>query len=108
VNVGEVLADAITRITGLPTRMQDVTYDLRSGAPDAIDKIIANTFGTLAVDLIAEGKTGQMVCVRNGLYSHTPLPDPARGARTVDVAAHYDAARFRPNFSGWLGRPVFF
>jgi 6-phosphofructokinase 1 len=107
-NVGEDLAEAITRMTGLATRVQDVTYDLRSGNPDAIDKIVANTFGSLAVDLIAQGKTGQMVCIQGGLYSHTDLPDPARGARTVDVATHYDVARFRPNFSGLLGKPLFF
>ena len=107
-SVGEALAEAITRLTGLPTRHQELTYDLRSGNPDAIDKIVANTFGTLAVDLIARGMSGRMVCLKDGLYAHTELPDPARGARTVDVAAHYDAARFRPNFSGLLGRPLFF
>jgi len=107
-NVGEAIAEAISRKTGLPTRMQDVTYDLRSGNPDAIDKIIANTFGFLAVDLIAEGKTGRMVCIQNGLYSHAPLPDPAHGARVVDVATTYDTGKFRPNFSGQLGKPVFF
>jgi 6-phosphofructokinase 1 len=107
-NVGEMLAAAITRVTGLPTRMQDVTYDLRSGNPDAIDKIVANTFGTLAVDLIAEGRTGRMVCIQRGLYTSADLPDPAHGARTVDVAAHYDTERFRPNFSGLAGRPMFF
>ncbi|HEV8701525.1 MAG TPA: 6-phosphofructokinase [Candidatus Polarisedimenticolia bacterium] len=106
-NVGEALADAITRRTGLPTRHQELTYDLRSGSPDAIDKIVANTFGTLSVDLIARGMSGRMICLKDGLYSHTDLPDPALGARTVDVAAHYDTARFRPNFSGLLGRPVF-
>jgi len=107
-NVGEALAEAITRLTGLPTRHQELTYDLRSGNPDAIDKIVANTFGTLAVDLIARGMSGRMVCLKDGLYAHTELPDPARGARTVNVAAHYDTARFRPNFSGLLGRPLFF
>jgi 6-phosphofructokinase len=107
-NVGEALAEAITRVTGLPTRPQDLTYDLRSGSPDAIDKIVAHTFGTLAVDLIVQGGTGRMVCMRNGLYAHTDLPDPAHGARTVDVATHYDVERFRPNFSGLLGKPLFF
>ena len=107
-SAGEALAEAITRLTGLPTRHQELTYDLRSGNPDAIDKIVANTFGTLAVDLIARGMSGRMVCLKDGLYAHTELPDPARGARTVDVAAHYDTARFRPNFSGLLGRPLFF
>jgi len=108
VNVGDDLAAAITRKTGLPTRVQDITYDLRSGDPDAIDKIVASTFGSLAVDLIARGETGQMLCIQGGRYAHTDLPDPGRGARTVDVANHYDVARFRPSFSGFLGKPLFF
>ncbi len=107
-NVGERLAAEITKRTGLPTRVQDITYDLRSGNPDAIDKIIANTFGALAVELIAQGMTDQMVCIRRGTYAHAPLPDPALGARTVDVATYYDAARFRPVFTRELGRPIFF
>jgi 6-phosphofructokinase 1 len=107
-NVGQALAEEISRATGLPTRVQDITYDLRSGDPDGMDKIIANTFGTLAVDLIAEGKTDQMVCIRGGVYAHTDLPDPALGARTVDVSSHYDTEQFRPNFSGLLGKPIFF
>ncbi len=107
-NVGETLAEEIARRTGLPTRPQDLTYDLRSGSPDAIDKIVANTFGTLAVDLIARGQRGRMVCMQKGVYAHAELPDPVRGARTVDVPRDYDTARFRPDFSGFLGRPLFF
>jgi len=108
VNVGEALAEAITRETKLPTRAQDITYDLRSGPPDALDKMVANTFGTLAVDLIAQGKTGQMLCIQNGRYNHVPLPDPGRGPRKVDVTTLYDTEQFRPKLSGLLGRPIFF
>jgi 6-phosphofructokinase len=106
-NVGTAVADAITRSTGLATRMQDITYDLRSGNPDAVDKIVANTFGALAVELIARGTTHQMICVSGGLYAHTALPDPAKGARQVDVATAYDVDRFRPRLSGLMGKPVF-
>lgn len=107
VNVGEMLADAIARETGMPTRMQDITYDLRSGEPDALDKIVANTFGWLAVEMIAQGKTGRMLCVRDGVYADTALPDPKLGARTVDVASYYDATAFRPKFTGMTGKPIF-
>lgn len=106
-NVGEALAEAITRETGLPTRPQDLAYDLRSGDPEPLDKIIANTFGTLAVELIARGKTGRMVCIQNGVYADTELPDPLRPPRTVDVASDYDAARFRPRFANRFGRTIF-
>jgi 6-phosphofructokinase 1 len=106
-NVGEALAEEITHRTGLPSRMQDLAHDLRSGDPDPHDKIVANTYGTLAVELIAQGKTGRMVCLQNGLFAHAELPDPALGPRTVDLAADYDIASFRPNFSTLFGRPRF-
>ncbi len=107
-SVGEAIAQAVTRSTGLPSRTQDITYDLRSGDPDAIDKIVANAYGTLAVELIAQGRTGQMVCVQGGRYTSTDLPDPALGARTVDVSVHYDVERFRPKFESLKGTPIFF
>ncbi len=106
-NVGEALAAAVARLTGLPARTQDLTYDLRSGDPDPFDKIVANTFGALAVELIAEGKMGRMVCLRQGVYDHSELPDPAAGARAVDVASDYDTASFRPRFTGRWSRSPF-
>jgi 6-phosphofructokinase len=106
-NVGEALADEITRATGLPTRAQDISYDLRSGDPEPLDKIIANTFGALAVEMIARGKTDRMVCIANGVYADTELPDPSRPPRIVDVASDYDAVRFRPRFVNRFGRTIF-
>ena len=106
-NVGEVLAEAMTQMTGLPTRPQDLAYDLRSGDPEPFDKIIANTFGALAVELAAEGRFGHMVCINQGLYGECNLPDPSRGPRTVDIS-DYDIERFRPNFTSRFGRPIFF
>lgn len=108
VNVGEMLADAIKRETHLSTRVQDITYDLRSGSPHALDKMVANSYGALAVELIAQGKADLMVCLQGGVYAHTALPDPAKGARTVDVATYYDTERFRPRLSAQLGRPALF
>ena len=105
-NVGEALVEEITRRTGLPARTQDLTYDLRSGDPDPFDRIIANTYGTLAVELIAQGLTARMVCLRDGVYSDSELPDPARGPRSVDPR-DYDAAKFRPSFAARAGRPIF-
>ncbi|MFN2633199.1 MAG: 6-phosphofructokinase [Thermoanaerobaculia bacterium] len=103
-NVGEALAAEVAEITRLPSRTQDLTYDLRSGEPDHFDKIVANTFGALAVELIAAGKSGRMVCLRQGVYDHADLPEAGAGARTVDVEKDYDPARFRPRFTGRWNR----
>lgn len=106
-NVGEALVEEITRRTGLPARTQDLTHDLRSGDPDPLDRIIANTYGTLAIELVSQGRIGRMVAIRDGIYSEVELPDPAAGSRTVDPS-DYDAKRFRPDFAARFGRPIFF
>src|SRR5208283_4309178 len=52
-NVGEELAEEIKRRAKEETIVSDLTYDLRSGDPDFIDKLVAATFGNIAMDAIA-------------------------------------------------------
>src|SRR5215475_1946063 len=51
-SAAEVLADEIRRRTGEETIISDLTYDLTSGDPDFIDKLVALTFGNMAYDAI--------------------------------------------------------
>ena len=84
--------------------VSDLTYDLRSGEPDAIDKIVAITFANIALDLIRDGVTGCMVGIQNGCYAHVSLPNSALGARKVDIARLYNTDRYRPHYSSKLRR----
>jgi ATP-dependent phosphofructokinase / diphosphate-dependent phosphofructokinase len=106
-DIGYALAEILRERTGQETMASDLTYDLRSGDPDAVDQVVATTFANLALDLIADNVTGRMVAVREGRYAHAPLPDPALGPRTVDVAKLYNTERYRPHYSGKLGDPLF-
>jgi 6-phosphofructokinase 1 len=63
----------------------DLTYDLRSGDPDFVDKLVG-TFGNLAYDAMLEGKTGLMSALVKGCYALVPIPDPKLGPRKLDVA----------------------
>jgi len=105
-DVGEALADELRRRTGVESVHSDLTYDLRSGDPDALDQMVAITFANVAVDLLADGQFGRMVAIRDGKYSHAPLPARSLGARTIDVAAMYNVARFRPRYEAKLGSPL--
>ncbi|MDQ3448759.1 MAG: ATP-dependent 6-phosphofructokinase [Chloroflexota bacterium] len=105
-NVAEVLADEIKARTRIETVFSELTYDLRSGEPDSLDQMVAITFANVAMDLIAEGERGRMVGIRDDKYSHSPLPDPALGARRVDVDMMYNVARYRPHYAGLLGHPL--
>jgi 6-phosphofructokinase 1 len=106
-SVAESLSDEIKRRTGEETIASDLTYDLRSGDPDFIDKLVALTFGTMAFDAMLEGKSGLMSALVDGKYDLVPIPDPKLGPRKVDVATMYNTERFRPVYAGKRGLPIF-
>jgi 6-phosphofructokinase len=106
-SVAESLSDEIKRRTGEETIVSDLTYDLRSGDPDFIDKLIAYTFGTMAFDAVLEGQSGLMSALVNGEYDLVPIPDPGLGPRKVDVASMYNIERLRPSYANKRHLPVF-
>ena len=106
-DVGDALAAEIQARTGQDVIVSQLTYDLRSGDPDAFDQMVATTFANIAVDLLDSGISGRMVAIRDGTFAHTTLPDPALGARRIDVARQYDTERFRPRYTGRLGFSLF-
>ncbi|HTP28129.1 MAG TPA: 6-phosphofructokinase [Anaeromyxobacteraceae bacterium] len=106
-SVGESLSEEIKRRTGDETVVSDLTYDLRSGDPDFIDKLVSFTFGTMALDAVAEGQTGLMSALVNGRYDLVPIPDPKLGPRRVEVETMYNTARCRPVYANKRGLPIF-
>ncbi len=107
VNVAEAFSDQIKDKTKHETVVYDLTYQLRSGDPDFLDKMIATTFATMAFECIDSGGAGRMMAIQNGCYTDTPIPDPGLGARTVDLETMYNADRYRPNYSNKQGLPIF-
>lgn len=106
-SIAEALATEISRRTGEESIVSDLTYDLRSGDPDFVDKLIAATFGNLALDAVLAGKSGVMASLVEGRYALAPMPDPALGPRKVDIATMYNKDRYRPNYANKLGLPIF-
>lgn len=106
-NVGEDLSDEIKRRTGEETIVSDLTYDLRSGSPDFVDKMVASTFAGMAVDCIHQGKHGVMMGIQGGCYGITEIPDPKLGPRKVDVENMYNINRYRPTYTHKIGLPIF-
>jgi len=108
VDIGHMLAEEIKKRTKQEVMESDLTYDLRSGEPDAIDQLVAITFANVAVDLIRDGLHGRLVGLQNGCYSQVPLAGLPTGARHVDVAKLYNVERYRPNYTSKLGAPLLF
>ncbi len=107
-SVGEALSTEVRKRTGEECIVSDLTYDLRSGEPDFVDKLVASAFGAMALDAVLEGKSGLMTALVKGCYQMVPIPDPKLGPRKVDLAAMYNTERYRPNYGNKTGLPIFF
>ena len=105
-SVGEALAQEVKSRVKEETIVSDLTYELRGGAPDFIDRAVAITYGTMAVDALKSGRSGLMSATKDGLYAMAEIPDPKLGPRNVDVATEYDTNEYRPIYTGREGRFV--
>ena len=106
-SVAEALSMEIGSRTGEECIVSDLTYDLRSGDPDFADKLVAATFGNIAMDAVLSGKSGLMAALVHGCYTMAPIPDPALGPRRVDIPTMYNTDRYRPNYHDKMGLPIF-
>ena len=86
-----VSAELVTRTPkynkgeSIQTINQRMSYMTRSGQPDAIDSIVPMVYGNLAMDLILEGKSGRMVCLKNGRYDHVPFEVVTEYDKKIDA-----------------------
>lgn len=105
--IGAIVGNEISRRTGIATITQNLGYLMRSGAPDALDLMVAKSYGAMAVQLLAEGQHGLMMTVREGKYSAIPAAICTQGKRRVDVDAVYDRNAYRPSITSISGKPMF-
>jgi len=106
-SVAEAFSERVKELSGEETIVSDLTYELRSGDPDFIDKLIAGTFGNMAFESVLKGQSGLMTAITEGKYAMVRIPDPKLGPRKVDLPSMYDTERYRPNYSSKEGFPVF-
>ncbi|MFH0754914.1 MAG: ATP-dependent 6-phosphofructokinase [Candidatus Omnitrophota bacterium] len=83
-SVGERLAKAIEDVTGYETRVSVLGYIQRGGSPTAFDRILGTRFGVKAVELVTEGKFGQMVSYQNNKIRSIDLDEPVNKRKCVD------------------------
>ena len=105
--IGAVTATKLEQITGERTMCQVLAYLMRSGVPDALDVMVAVNYANTAMDLLAMGKTGRMVALRDGRYTDVSAESPTLGVKHVDVRALYDVDNYRPKVWHVLGTPMF-
>jgi ATP-dependent phosphofructokinase / diphosphate-dependent phosphofructokinase len=105
--VGEIVSQEIKRRTGFDIMYQQLAYLMRSGAPDSLDRMVAMSFGHLAIQLIRRRETGKMVALHGGKYTTVPVDMVLAGKKRVDVPAFYDIENYRPKIHDFMGVPMF-
>jgi len=105
--VGELVAEEIKKISGQDFLYQQLGYLMRSGAPDSLDRMVAMSYGNLAVQLIRRNETGKMVALHGGKYTTVPVDMVLAGKKRVDIASYYDIENYRPKIRDFMGVPMF-
>ncbi len=105
--VGQYLSTEIEKRSGVATLYQQVAYLMRSGQPDALDRMVATTSGYLATDLLLRKQSGRMVALRDGKYTTVSANVISEGRKRVDVDELYDTDHYRPKVAHLLGKPMF-
>lgn len=105
--IGSIVGAELKRMTGIQILNQSLAYIMRGGEPDAVDKLVSTSFGTMAVQHLADGRTGLMMALVGGKYTTVPVDTCIAGVRTVDVEELYDAENYRPKIREVAGKPMY-
>ena len=83
-SVGNLIGNAIATAANKEVRVSVLGHIQRGGSPTPFDRILATRFGVAAVDLIAEGGFGKMVCLRNARIEAVDIAQAIGQLKTVD------------------------
>ena len=94
---GAIVTEVLENITRQRFLFQPLSYLIRTGEADGQDLLGAMNFATLAVNLLVEGKTGQLVAYRQGEnYVARPLDVVTQGESNFNILEHFDARTYTP------------
>jgi ATP-dependent phosphofructokinase / diphosphate-dependent phosphofructokinase len=105
--IGAITGEALKKITGEDILYQQISYLMRSGAPDSLDLMVAVNYANMAIKLITRGASNRMVALRNGTYTSIPIATIMQGIKRVDVEELYDAENYLPKVRHVEGKPMF-
>ncbi len=81
--IGQALAEEIEKRTGFETRSVNLGHTQRGGTPTAFDRMLATRYGIAAIDLVHEGKFGELVVLKGNQITHIPIAEAIAKTRTV-------------------------
>ncbi len=105
--IGEIVAEELKKRTDVDMVHQSLSYLMRAGAPDALDRMVGGSYGHLAIQQLEKGHAGLMMALQNGTYTTVPADSPVQGLKRVDVDELYDVEQYKPHVHHLLGKPMF-
>ena len=82
-SAAQTLAELLSaRISG-EVRSTVLGHLQRGGGPVPYDRVLATRFGVKAVELVREGRWGEMVCLRDNNVTSVPLREVSQAPRRV-------------------------
>lgn len=78
--IGELIARQIHR----EMRVTVLGHIQRGGSPSPFDRVLSCRLGVAAVELVARGEFGKMVCLQSGSIQSTPLEKAVGALKTVN------------------------
>jgi phosphofructokinase-like protein len=92
--IGYYLGKEIEKYLNVETRVVVLGHVQRGGTPTAYDRVLATRFGIAAVDLVHEGKFGQMVSLKGNKIVSVSLKEVVGKRKTVDLDLYNIASVF--------------
>jgi phosphofructokinase-like protein len=81
---GYVIGDAVAMCARRETRVTVLGHIQRGGSPSPFDRILSTRFGVAAVELIAGGGFGRMVCLRGNQIQSVEISEAVGRMKGVD------------------------
>lgn len=82
--IANVVADQLEQLVGLEARAAILGHVQRGGSPTANDRILSTRYGSYAVELLMEGKFGNMVTLKGNEMSYESLENVIGSNKAVD------------------------
>jgi 6-phosphofructokinase 1 len=105
--IGMQTGEILKKLTGQNIIYQQLSYLMRSGAPDSLDLMVAVNYANMAIDLVLKKVSGRMVALSQGTYTDVPMSTITAGQKRVDVRELYDVEQYRPKVRHVMGKPMF-
>ncbi|MBO8128011.1 MAG: 6-phosphofructokinase [Peptococcaceae bacterium] len=83
--IGDFVAQKIEQALNIETRVTILGHLQRGGSPTAFDRILSTRLGGAAVNIVMDGRFGEMVCLRTPHIASVPLIEAVGQMRRVPL-----------------------